>query len=291
MTLLSIILKYTTPRVLRVHQWNKFGVENPYFEYVPTNNEQGIVKYYKKISRRIPDGISENDLTILRIVRKRAYRSDFQFSIGSMKFGWASIMKIIPILGTMITFYWSLELLTLCWELDDGFPWNLQLLFILNLIIDFTIGSIPLLGMIFEIGYKANSRNFLILERHLTKVGERNLQLITDKEDEDEYSYELGELRTIREEDEPSEQDFPKPESPPKDEETRPSTSMSVVNQTASNPSTYRTLDLLHPETSSLGSATVSLILTPSYKTTTTSTTTPEEHKMLNTLRKRSKTE
>lgn len=54
-----------------------------------------------------------------------------------IKFGFTNIVGIIPIAGTIVSTYWSLTLLQTARQLDDGLPLDLQLLFLLNIVIDF----------------------------------------------------------------------------------------------------------------------------------------------------------
>ena len=42
-----------------------------------------------------------------------------------------------------------------------------------NVAIDFAVGSIPLLGDLFDVRFKANSRNLALLKRHLAERGNR----------------------------------------------------------------------------------------------------------------------
>ncbi|KAG2735401.1 hypothetical protein G9P44_001615 [Scheffersomyces stipitis] len=177
----SIILKYITNRILKDNQWNRLGVEDPYHELVPINVVNGVTKY-KKVNRRLPDGISSNDLNVLEKFKKRAHRYDMMFSFFGVTFGWSNIVGIIPIFGTIVTTYWSLGLLQLARKLDDGFPLDIQILFLVNILIDFVFGLIPIVGDIIEIGYKSNSRNYLLLEKHLDRVGQKNLGIITKEE-------------------------------------------------------------------------------------------------------------
>jgi hypothetical protein len=40
--------------------------------------------------------------------------------------------------------------------------------------LDWAVGSIPVLGTIFDIGFKANTRNVNLLRRHLERERDRN---------------------------------------------------------------------------------------------------------------------
>lgn len=50
----------------------------------------------KKVRRPIPQGLSKHDAAILKSVRKRAYRLDRAVNLGCIKFGWGSIIGLIP---------------------------------------------------------------------------------------------------------------------------------------------------------------------------------------------------
>lgn len=176
----SFIIKWVANRLLKDNQWNRLGVEDPYYEYVPIQKKNGTK--YKKITRRVPEGISQHDTSILETFKKRAYRYDYWFKLLGVQFGWASIVSVVPVVGTVIQTYWSLQLLGLARKIQGGLPLDLQLLFLLNIVIDFGLGFIPIIGSLIEIGYKANSRNFLLLEKHLERVGKKNRGLISEDE-------------------------------------------------------------------------------------------------------------
>ncbi|KAI3405664.2 hypothetical protein KGF56_001682 [Candida oxycetoniae] len=178
----SFILKWIVNRLLKDNQWNKFGVEDPYYENVVIKVKKNGEKKYKKVPRKIPEGVSQNDGQILEIFKKRAYRYDYWFSIFGVSFGWSNIVSIVPIVGTIVQTYWSLGLLWLAKKLEDGLPLDLQLLFLLNIVIDFALGLVPVIGSLVEIGYKGNSRNYLLLEKHLVRVGEKNRGIISEGE-------------------------------------------------------------------------------------------------------------
>lgn len=74
----------------------------------------------------------------------------------------------------------SLLLLKTARDVDGGLPLDVQAQFLFNIIVDFLIGLIPIVGDVVEIMYKANSRNALILEKHLKAKGEKNLGLTRD---------------------------------------------------------------------------------------------------------------
>lgn len=177
----SFALKWIANRFLRDNQLTKFGVEDPYFEYIHIGDANGKPKY-KKTKRRIPDGTSQHDLRILEDVRRKAYRYDMWFNAFGLRFGWANVVGLVPIVGSIVTNFWSLQIWWLARKLEDGLPLDIQLIIFFNIAVDFCLSLIPIVGDIVEVGYKANLRNFLLLEKHLVRVGEKNMGLITDRE-------------------------------------------------------------------------------------------------------------
>ncbi|KAM9914442.1 hypothetical protein OXX69_000631 [Metschnikowia pulcherrima] len=135
----SFAIKWLTNRFLKDNQFTKFGVEDPYYEYIVVGHDSQGRPKHKKTKRQIPQGISENDTKVLLAVKQQAFRYDMWFTF----FG---------------------------------------LIFLFNILVDFLLSLIPIVGDIIEIGYKANSRNFLLLEKHLLRVGKKNMGLITEDE-------------------------------------------------------------------------------------------------------------
>ncbi|KAG7191284.1 uncharacterized protein KQ657_003597 [Scheffersomyces spartinae] len=175
---MSFVLKWMSRRLLRDNQWNRLGVEDPYYEFrtLPNGNTQ-------KVKRGTPEGILDNDTKVLNTFRSRAYRYDMWFVLFGIKFGWTNIVGLVPIVGPIVSTFWSLQLLWLCnTGLDDRFPLDLLLIFVFNIAIDFAFGLIPIVGDLVEVGYKCNSRNFLLLEKHLTRVGQKNMGIIPEDE-------------------------------------------------------------------------------------------------------------
>lgn len=62
-----------------------------------------------------------------------------------------------------------------CGEIDGGLPSRLQMRMLFNVIIDFVIGLVPFFGDIADAMYKCNSRNAVLLEKHLREKGAKTL--------------------------------------------------------------------------------------------------------------------
>lgn len=105
---------------------------------------------------------------------KRVYRLarllDSQFKIPGtdIRFGLDSILGLIPGAGDTVTAAMAGYIIFEAWRM--GVPRGAIVRMLGNVVLDWVIGSIPLLGDIFDIGFKANTRNVGILEEELGLV-------------------------------------------------------------------------------------------------------------------------
>jgi hypothetical protein len=102
----------------------------------------------------------------LRWVEKLSYLLDEQFRVPGTKFrfGLDPIMNLIPFLGDMSGFFISAALvLTMA---KNGASSKIVTLMVINIVLDATIGAIPVVGQIFDFFYKANTRNIQLLKEH-----------------------------------------------------------------------------------------------------------------------------
>jgi hypothetical protein len=89
---------------------------------------------------------------------------DSQFEIGGVKFGIDPILDIIPWFGDVAGFLLSLYILKTAKEV--GVSKFDMLKMIGNIVLDFILGIIPYIGVIFDVFFKANIRNLEILEKY-----------------------------------------------------------------------------------------------------------------------------
>lgn len=89
---------------------------------------------------------------------------DNQFEIAGIKFGLDPIINIVPYVGDIIGALLSLYLLKMAQEMKVSTADFMRM--ILNIVIDFIVGFIPIIGVIFDVAYKANLRNLKILEKY-----------------------------------------------------------------------------------------------------------------------------
>jgi hypothetical protein len=117
----------------------------------------------------LPQFIPKHDLKILDSIKRKAYRLDLQLSMCGFRLGWAGIIGIIPWIGDVICLLFSLQLLHKADKIEGGLPTLLRSKMMLNIMFDFGIGLIPIVGDLVAIAYKCNSRNFILLEQHLVR--------------------------------------------------------------------------------------------------------------------------
>ena len=84
--------------------------------------------------------------------------------IVGVRLGWDSILGLIPGIGDALTLGPAAYIVLAAHRM--GAPGALKARMIGNIAIDALIGSIPLVGDIFDIGWKANTRNVDLLRRH-----------------------------------------------------------------------------------------------------------------------------
>lgn len=89
-----------------------------------------------------------------------------------IRFGLDGLFGLLPFAGDTATTLVSLYLIAEARRLDAS-GWTV-LRMLSNVLIDWAVGLIPLVGDVFDIGFKANRRNTAILRRHLTEDSSPN---------------------------------------------------------------------------------------------------------------------
>lgn len=94
----------------------------------------------------------------------RLMDSQFRLPGTNYRFGLDPILGLVPFLGDVSSFAVSGALvLTMA---RHGASRNVVIRMVLNIILDLVIGSIPILGAIFDFTFKANEKNVRMLQRH-----------------------------------------------------------------------------------------------------------------------------
>jgi uncharacterized protein DUF4112 len=103
----------------------------------------------------------DETLRRLEILLDEAFRIPFT----RIRFGIDGIIGLVPGLGDVLAGLLSLIIPIAAWI--RGVPYVTLVRMGVNVGIGVLVGSIPVLGDAFDIGWKANRRNYLLLQRHL----------------------------------------------------------------------------------------------------------------------------
>jgi len=191
----SLIAKYISKKILGESVKNNFGSDDPYFEQVPATRLDGRPSNKTKKQRKaLPAGISEHDGKVLTKVKRRAYRLDMSlFNCCGIRFGWSSVIGIIPGIGDVIDAFMAIMVLRTCQQVEGGLPKEVQSKMMFNIVLDFAVGLVPFLGDIADAVFRANTRNAVELEKFLRKKGAARMKAqghqmpAIDPSDPDEY--------------------------------------------------------------------------------------------------------
>lgn len=198
----SFLAKTVGKKILGESLQNNFGKEDPYFETVPATRLDGrpSSKRTKKRRKALPPGISEHDGKVLTKVKRRAYRLDMSlFNCCGIRFGWSSVIGILPVIGDAVDAMMALMVLRTCQEVEGGLPSDVKTKMMFNIVLDFAIGLVPFLGDLADAVFRANTRNAVELEKFLRKKGAKNLkrqgnaQQLIDPTDPDEFDRQMRE--------------------------------------------------------------------------------------------------
>lgn len=113
-----------------------------------------------------PADYKPNNHAELAWINRVAYLMDNQFRFPGTKFrfGLDPILNLIPFAGDMAGMLISGGLLVAMAR--KGASNKMVVLMSLNILLDATIGAIPLIGQIFDFFFKANSRNIKLMQEH-----------------------------------------------------------------------------------------------------------------------------
>jgi len=173
--------------------------QDPYFETVPATRLGGLYKTKKKTRRALPPGLTPEEEKILTKAKRRAYRVDL--SLGSFlgtRFGWGSVIGLIPALGDFADLLLALMVYRTCCSVKPDLPSSVKMRMQLNVLIDFAVGLIPIVGDLVDAAYKCNTRNVVLLEKELRARGQKRIKgtpqaSMADPSLPDEWDYQNDE--------------------------------------------------------------------------------------------------
>jgi hypothetical protein len=138
----------------------KSGAKSPRFNAPLSPGAQGVVVPPGRWSRGT--GLfSDETLRKLEYLLDEAFRIPFT----RIRFGVDGMIGLVPGIGDVIAGLLSLIIPIAAWV--RGVPYITIIRMAANLCISVLVGTIPILGDAFDIGWKTNSRNYKLLQRHL----------------------------------------------------------------------------------------------------------------------------
>ena len=90
--------------------------------------------------------------------------SRFRIPGTDIRFGLDFLIGLVPYAGDLLSFVFSGGLIIAMAK--NGASGIVLLKMIWNIFLDTTVGSIPIIGDLFDLGYKSNRRNFNLLKEH-----------------------------------------------------------------------------------------------------------------------------
>lgn len=117
-----------------------------------------------------PDPTLDDELARIRRV---AWRMDALVMIPGTNYslGLDNILGLVPVVGDALALAPSIWIVHRAYRIGAS-PGALAFM-VANLVADVLIGSIPIVGDLFDIAYNANIRNYRLLERNLTERANR----------------------------------------------------------------------------------------------------------------------
>jgi len=122
------------------------------------------------LAARGHNSLTNKARTRARRIYRIARLLDAQFGIPGtrIRFGLDSILGLIPGAGDTVTAIFAGYIILEAYRLGVSRSTIVKMLG--NVAIDWIIGSVPILGDIFDVGFKANLRNIALIERDLGLV-------------------------------------------------------------------------------------------------------------------------
>jgi len=110
--------------------------------------------------------IRDNDLSSIQWVERLAQWMDSRFLIPgtNIRFGFDPLLSLFPVGGDLVTFLISCALIYTM--RNHGASRKVVIRMLLNSTLDAVIGAVPLVGTIFDIFYRSNTRNVELLKEH-----------------------------------------------------------------------------------------------------------------------------
>lgn len=112
---------------------------------------------------------ADDDIDRLERLRRLTWWMDNRWTIPGTRVGVGvdGLASLVPLVGDTLTALISLHIVHEATRF--GVPKGLLARMLGNVALDWALGNIPVIGTVFDIGFKANVRNLRLLHRHLDK--------------------------------------------------------------------------------------------------------------------------
>ena len=119
------------------------------------------------IDNEIEEAIVGGEAAAIKRIRGvgRVLDDAFRVPGTEMRFGLDPVVSALPVAGD-----WTMALVSLyvvAEAVNLGVPRHVLARMVLNIGVDATVGSVPVLGTLFDAGWKANRRNVELVEEHV----------------------------------------------------------------------------------------------------------------------------
>ncbi len=115
--------------------------------------------------------LTDKERASLEQARSIASWMDDKIKIGGFGVGLDGILGLIPVLGDLVSAAVGLYHAKLAMDLKLGSGTLAEI--VMNLILDFAVGSIPLIGDLADFAYRSHRRNMKLIEKRLVQRLER----------------------------------------------------------------------------------------------------------------------
>ncbi|KAI8579929.1 hypothetical protein K450DRAFT_239776 [Umbelopsis ramanniana AG] len=113
----------------------------------------------------VPIILPAKDAKVLAQYKSRVEVFDRMFKCCCCWIGWDMLLDLIPVLGKTISLFFAIALYRLACTANISHEVKSQMRW--HTTVNFVIGLIPIVGLVFDILYQANAKNLRILEQFL----------------------------------------------------------------------------------------------------------------------------
>lgn len=100
----------------------------------------------------------------INFARRLTQVMDLRFRVLGIRFGIDPLLDIIPGFGNIISTVTSLYLFWIAYQLKV--PGRVYVTMLWNMSVDYVLGILPFVGIVFDIFFRANVKNFNLLEKY-----------------------------------------------------------------------------------------------------------------------------